>query len=171
MSQVSSLDKNDGLLSAKEAASISTYTPSYVARLAKSGKVLAIQKKGKWLVDARSFEKYLESSRQRRRNDAKTRNFIVQRPIDKVAYSAAWTFNQASSGPFNVKSLLESLAIAGCSVLVGMLFYGMAMSDMSTVSLYDGGKEIAYEVRDRYVASVDEISHIAAAISVWQEER
>lgn len=170
MSPVSIISERDGLLTVKEAVSISSYTPSHVARLAKGGKVQAVQREGKWLIDARSLERYLESNRQRQRSGRKEDRSILRRPMDQVNYSAVWTLNQANFGAFNPKSLLESLAIAGCSVLVGVLLHGLTISGLSVVSLYDGGKDVAAELRDRYVASVAEISQMASVISSWPKK-
>lgn len=170
MSPSSYSDKNDGLLTVKEAASISAYTPSHVARLAKNGKIQATQIEGKWLIDARSLEKYLESNRQRQKVGRKDNRFVTSRHVDKVGYSAVWTLNQANFGAFNLKSLLESLAIAGCSVLVGVLLHGAAVSGLSLESLSDGGKEVVVKLHQRYVASLEEVAHLAAVISTWPKK-
>lgn len=172
MSTISSGDENDVFLTVKEAVSVSDYSPTHLTRLAKSGKIKAEQKGGKWLLDPRSLERYLESVRGRGgRRDVKVSSRSATRIADRAGYSAAWTLNQTNFGPFNLRSLLESLAIAGCSVLVGLLAQGAAQAGLSVGALYEGGKAVAIEVGQRYEASIEGVGEMAAAIVAFGDRQ
>lgn len=172
MATISSRDKSDALLTIKEAVSVSTYSPTHLTRLAKSGKIKAEHREGKWLLEPRSLERYLGSARGRRaRLETRSPRQPV-RLVNHVGYSAAWTVHQANIGPFNLRSLLESIAIAGCSVLVGLLVQGSIEAGLSTRELYEGGRQVVTNVQERYIASLEEAGKVASvitAVNYWQQ--
>ncbi len=148
------------------------YSVSQLAKLAKNRKIVAEQRQGRWLLEPRSLERYLESVRDRRsqrsyRPNTPRKSFGV---VDKVGYSAGWTVHQAHFGVFNLKSLLESLAIAGCSVLVGLIFQAVSDSELSAYAVYDGGRELVMALEELYQGSISGSAEMAAVIEAYRQE-
>ena len=149
------------------------YSVSQLAKLAKNRKIVAEQRQGRWLLEPRSLERYLESVRGRRpqldpHNHKSSKK--LSGVVDQAGYSAAWTLHQTHFGVFNLKSLLESLAIAGCSVLVGLLFQAVSDSELSAYAVYDGGRELVTELEELYQGSIAGSSAMAAVIEAYRHE-
>lgn len=126
------------LITVKEAADFSSYTPAYLTRLAKSGDIEA-QKEGRiWLIKAKSLEKYLDSIERRKAlNRVRLRAERLSK-LGAVEYSATWLFQKANLGVFDAKAALESLAIAGLSALIGLVAHGFVSTGASPEDLYQG---------------------------------
>lgn len=158
-------DEHNSFLTVKEAASMSSYSVSHLTRLARSGKIKSLQHEGRWLLEPMSFEKYLES---RRTHHVRKRINVICQPIRRVAdhagYSSAWTLHQANFGTFNLKSLLESLAIAGCSVLVGLLIQASVSHNLSSSVLLGTSQDIATDIRQHVLDSLEETVSLTAAV-------
>lgn len=167
MSSTSTFVSSSEFLTVKEAASLSSYSSAHLNRLAKTGKVKAVFKEGKWLLEPRSLERYLESTRGRRSVTSRRRRH-PSRIAAHASYSAVWTVHQANVGPFSLKSLLESLAIAGCSVVVGLLVHGTMEAGVSPSVLADAGYRVAVDLQQGLATSFEATAELAAAIVAYE---
>lgn len=125
-------------ITVKAAAALSSYTPAYLTRLAKKGDIEAKKEGRIWLIEAVSLEKYLSSIELRKVENRNRLRALRINKLNAVEYSAAWLFHKANTGAFDAKAALESLAIAGLSVLVGVMVQGFVRVGASTKDLYEG---------------------------------
>ena len=121
--QQKDLEEDSKMLPTKEVAKRVGYTPDYVARLAREGKVIAKQEGRQWLVspdsvklfaleaeaEKRERQKELreERMRERQRSKVQTQTVAVVSRVDQTAPAA----------------LLQTVAVFACAVLFGSLLW------------------------------------------------
>jgi hypothetical protein len=156
MSSRKEIGNTSNFVTVKEAASISSYAPAYLTRLAKKG-VLKAKKDGqRWLIEVASIKKYL-SSLDSRKVPSRVRMGVHKiNTLNKTSYAAAaWAFHKAQTGAFDPKAVLESLAIAGLSSLIAVIVQGYVSAGASPADLYGGAVLVAESLNEpvRVVAS------------------
>jgi hypothetical protein len=145
-------------LPAKEVAALVQYTPDYVTRLAREGKVVAEKRGQQWFVSADSLKLFSlqQAAEQRERQN----NLREQRLREYAATQRATKITPADV-PFTthaLPALLASGVVAVCFALAGLLGWTMVDTQLQLAQLNRGGVDVppAFVISTRVVPKATE---------------
>ena len=133
-----------------DAAKRVSYTPDYITRLAREGKIDAVKDGRQWLVDLDSLKLFsLEVEADKRRRQEALRE---ERRIEKIvhAFSVLDTTKEIQMPRVTSLALLEATAVMICFVLFGGLLYSVHDSKIALSNVTDSFENVSGEFQNAF---------------------
>jgi len=117
------------------------YTPDYVSRLAREGKVVATQVGRKWFLEDSSFKEFIALSKSEK--ESRILNLKMQRKVERLIHSQEQTVEAKNTHNDEHTALAQSLAVSMCSLFVGLLGWTVVDDGMTPYDFVNGA-DITY---------------------------
>ena len=117
------------------------YTPDYVSRLAREGKIVATNVNRKWFINQESFKEFVrnaEVGKEERSDELKK-----QRKAEQLLHSLHATHAAPQDRSQSHIALAQSMAVLMCGAFVGLLGWSVTGEDITVADL-SGGFENTY---------------------------
>lgn len=151
-------------LQSAEIAQFFGYTPDYISRLAREGKIVATNVGRKWFIDQESFQAFVQSAdigKQMRSDILKK-----QRKVELMMHA-----NDAKQGATNQReqshiALAQSFSVLMCGAFVGLLGWSVSGADMTLAELSAGFEKTYTHIADGVTPDQNPFSSFVAWRSV-----
>lgn len=158
-------------LPAKEVAELVGYTPDYVSRLAREGKVAAERRSRGWFVDPESVKLFLLTAekKKRSRNDQIRDERLRERArfhneVAEAEMSTAITQTQSHA-------LLQTVAVSLCLFIAASLVWFSVEENVRIARIAAGADEVVVMLKDRILSPIPAvISQVASYAFITQTQ-
>ena len=115
------------------------YTPDYVSRLAREGKITAANINRKWFVEKKSLEEFVFQANLGK----EVRSDVIkkQRKVERLLHSQSLKRKKSLESSLTHVALAQSLAVFMCVAFMGLLGWTVSSNDIKPIDLANGVKD------------------------------
>jgi hypothetical protein len=127
------------------------YTPDYVSRLAREGKIVATNVNRKWFIDVVSFEEFVLSTDLQK--EARSEELKKLRRVDRLLHTQEVKQHIVKDTSRVHIAVAESFAVLMCGAFVGLLGWSVSGADVTPSDLATGFENAYTQIADALTPS------------------
>jgi len=151
-------------LTSAEIAQSFGYTPDYVSRLAREGKIVATNVNRKWFINAESVEEFVRSvdvGKEIRSDELKK-----QRKVERLMHSEEMKKERVGIKVVSHIALAQSFAVLLCGAFVGLLGWSATSANMTLADIAVGFEKSYTQIVDAVIPDQNPLALLSSWASV-----